>query len=70
MVEAIVAGAIIAGGMAALSRRQPHPSPHSMRSAFSPIDVAETAPDLPCPWCMASTAETDRHCPSCHQPFG
>jgi len=26
--------------------------------------------DLPCPWCMAATSETDTRCPSCHQEFG
>jgi hypothetical protein len=70
MVEAIVAGALIAGGMAVLNRRQPTLSRGQARSAFTPIKVAETSPDLPCPWCMAATAETDDHCPSCRQPFG
>jgi hypothetical protein len=70
MVEAIVAGALIAGGMAALSRRQPTPMRGRAPSAFAPITVSEASPDLPCPWCMAATAETDDHCPSCRQPFG
>jgi hypothetical protein len=34
-----------------------------------PID-GESVPDLPCPWCLSPTAETDRCCPTCGQPFG
>jgi hypothetical protein len=26
--------------------------------------------DLPCPWCLAQTEETDSACPSCGQAFG
>ncbi len=26
--------------------------------------------DLPCPWCLAPTLETDSRCPNCGQRFG
>lgn len=40
----------------------------SVPLAFGPLE--EAAADLPCPWCSASTRESDDHCPSCAQPFG
>jgi hypothetical protein len=35
-----------------------------------PADGFQVGSDLPCPWCRAATAESDRRCPSCSQPFG
>ena len=40
----------------------------SVALGFVPLE--ETATDLPCPWCSASTREVDDHCSSCGQPFG
>jgi hypothetical protein len=35
------------------------------------VDLSdENGGELPCPWCRASTAESDTRCPSCHQAFG
>ena len=70
MVEALVAGAVVAGGIAILSRRLPASS-----GAFGPAHILtgatlDASSDLPCPWCRAATSETDTHCPNCHQPFG
>lgn len=33
-------------------------------------DLEGVSPDLPCPWCQASTSEDDAHCPSCQRNFG
>ncbi len=32
--------------------------------------VDDDALDLPCPWCLAPTDESDVSCPSCGQDFG
>lgn len=34
------------------------------------IELSDHDADLPCPWCQATTHETDRHCPSCGRRFG
>ncbi len=34
------------------------------------IDDEAALPDLPCPWCLAPTDESDVSCPSCGQDFG
>ena len=70
MVEVIVAGAVVASGAAMLSRRQAASSVGSPSRVYAASHFTEASPDLPCPWCRASAAESDTHCPSCHQPFG
>jgi len=70
VVEVLVAGALVAGGVAVVARRNTDGSlasgPHSPH-AF--ID-ADYQADLPCPWCNAQTREDDPRCPSCGQRFG
>ncbi|MGD2051917.1 MAG: hypothetical protein PVI35_05510 [Acidimicrobiia bacterium] len=34
------------------------------------VEDDETRPDLPCPWCLAPTDESDVSCPSCGEHFG
>ena len=80
MIEIVVVIAIVVVGMIAASGGSP-----GLGTARSPLDGAPTfsvsgttelvddvldAGDLPCPWCLAPTAETDRRCPSCGQRFG
>lgn len=33
-------------------------------------EMEEALIDLPCPWCLAQTHESDKNCPTCGQPFG
>ena len=69
MVEVIVTGALVAGGAAILGRRQLQ-TPRISGVPGAGSRGGEAPSDLPCPWCMAATNESDSHCPSCHQPFG
>lgn len=32
--------------------------------------VIDLNDDLPCPWCLAPTSESDSACPSCGRSFG
>jgi len=34
------------------------------------LRVSDTTEDLPCPWCLAPTQETDDACTACGQEFG
>ena len=70
MVETLVVGLVIAGGIALLGRRQPSTSGVWSRSLHPTADRTEASSDLPCPWCRSATRESDTHCPSCRQPFG
>lgn len=67
MLEAFVA-ATATTGLLALAR-------HSREQPFviDPrliVDLRADERDLPCPWCRASTRETDARCPSCERRFG
>jgi hypothetical protein len=71
MVEVIVAGTIVAGAAAVVSRRQPGlPRVHMAVPKGPRSLVIDGEHDLPCPWCKAATTEADSHCPSCRQRFG
>lgn len=67
MLELIVAGSLVVAIFAATSRSR------SLRTDSPPKDesvIADSEVDLPCPWCLAPTAENDQRCPSCGQRFG
>jgi hypothetical protein len=34
------------------------------------VPMAGLVADLPCPWCLAPTAESDARCPGCGHRFG
>lgn len=80
MIEILVAGSLVAGLMMAAVRGQTrhHGPATTVASRSRLIDLVDVAPadsdsrtsDLPCPWCLAPTAETDVRCPSCGQRFG
>jgi hypothetical protein len=42
----------------------------AVAGAIVAIDDDAIPPDLPCPWCLAPTEESDVSCPSCGEPFG
>ena len=69
MVDIVVATALVAAGVAAITRHSSHaPGPSSAQG-----DIRLTtrwAADLPCLWCRSQTAEDDIRCPSCGQRFG
>ncbi len=80
MFEILVAGSLVAGLVLTTVRGHDHRRP-IMNSAMlnNPIvDLAEVAAyepegrmaDLPCPWCLAPTGESDERCPACGQKFG
>ena len=61
MVEFGLVLAVIAGATLAVGRlRRRHPADF----------IVDNDVDLPCPWCLAQTAEDDTECPSCDEPFG
>ena len=72
MVEVLVAGAFVAGGVAVVARRNSEGSFASGSHSHSRHVFADTdyQTDLPCPWCNAQTNEDDPRCPSCGQRFG
>lgn len=70
MFEAILVGAVVAGAIAVLGRRQSTASTPLAAGRWSLNAYADQPVDLPCPWCRAATTESDTHCPSCHQRFG
>ncbi|MDH3398706.1 MAG: hypothetical protein OEM94_05120 [Acidimicrobiia bacterium] len=61
MLEVVIAASLIAVAFAAFGRRQE-------TSPLISLDTTET--DLPCPWCMGPTADTDKTCNTCGQDFG
>lgn len=69
MIESIVAGAVLVAGVVGASKRGPgrgrSTSPKNTRPASGPMPI-----DLPCPWCMAATDESDTACATCGQRFG
>jgi hypothetical protein len=67
MVEMLVASAFVAGGVVIVSRRHPHLVARSSNLSAARNDAGN---DLPCPWCMTPTTESDVRCPGCHQRFG
>lgn len=67
MLEALVAATATTGllALARHSREQPY--------AIDPrlvVELASDDRDLPCPWCGASTRESDERCPRCDRRFG
>ena len=34
------------------------------------VPITALVTDLPCPWCLAPTAESDSRCPGCGHRFG
>jgi hypothetical protein len=42
----------------------------AVSSGIVAIEDDEVPPDLPCPWCLAPTEESDVSCPSCGEHFG
>ncbi len=34
------------------------------------LQVSDGPADLPCPWCLAPTQESDAYCSACGQEFG
>ena len=68
MVEVLVAGAFVAGGVMAAARLG-NPSGHRSADGLSTTSGL-IVDDLPCPWCNGATSENDTRCPSCHQRFG
>lgn len=61
MFELMITGGIIAGAALLVSRRSTN---------TTGVLAGAYASDLPCPWCAADTAESDRRCPGCGQTFG
>lgn len=60
MIELVLAGLIITALIGFATRLHPERPPQS----------SATECDLPCPWCLASTDETDTSCRSCGRAFG
>lgn len=61
MFEVLVAASLVAAAFAIAGRGR-------RASTTIPLDDAET--DLPCPWCLGPTAESDIACFTCGQTFG
>ncbi len=61
MLELVLAGIIITALIGFASR---------LRLERPPVESSAPECDLPCPWCLASTAETDSSCRSCGRAFG
>ncbi len=73
MVDIVVATALVAAGVAAITRHSSHvPGSRRVAQGASEFHAAARlwAADLPCPWCRSQTAENDIRCPSCGQRFG
>lgn len=66
MLEALVAATATTGllALARHSREQPY--------VIDPRLIVDLSADrdLPCPWCGASTQESDPRCPNCDRRFG
>ena len=43
---------------------------HAVTGGVVAIEDDANPPDLPCPWCLAPTEESDVSCPSCGEHFG
>ena len=70
MLEAIVVGAIVAGSIALMARRNSTGTAPLEAGRWALTSLTDPSVDLPCPWCRAATTESDTHCPNCHQRFG
>lgn len=75
MLEIAVAVVLVAGALVALgARRETAGGLAGGRGTAGvgpgALHLPDETPDLPCPWCLAPTAEDDPCCPSCGQRFG
>lgn len=68
MLEVVLATLFVTVAVLAIGSRSP--APFLSASGDVVVLTDEDDIDLPCPWCSSPTAESDRECPSCRQPFG
>lgn len=67
MLEALVAATATTGLLALARHNREQPVVIDPRLV---VDLPIDDRDLPCPWCRASTRESDERCPSCARRFG
>ena len=67
MFEALVAATATTGlfALARVGRNEPYQVDPRLI-----VTTQDAEGDLPCPWCQASTSESDQRCPSCGHRFG
>ena len=79
MLEILVASSLVAGLVLTTVRGQDRRRSVMHTTALNPtVDLVRVAApeadgrtaDLPCPWCLAPTGESDDRCPDCGQKFG
>lgn len=61
MFELVIAASLIAVVFATVGRS---------KQASLPVGLDASEIDLPCPWCMGPTSDTDTACNTCGQHFG
>lgn len=67
MLEALVAATATTGLLALARHSREEPYVIDPRLV---VDLSWDDRDLPCPWCGASTRESDERCPRCDRRFG